>query len=299
MDSTEQRIARAIAAEIAATPAQVAAAVGLLDGGATVPFVARYRKEATGGLDDTQLRTLADRLAYLRELEARRAAVLSSIREQGKLTDDLARAIDAAETKAALEDLYLPFRPKRRTKAMIARERGLEPLLRAILADRAASPPALAEAHVGGEVPTAKAALEGARDILTEELAENAALLGRLRDFMRAEAFIAATVVPGKEAEGARFSDYFVHRERWADIPAHRALAILRAAKEEVVTVEIAPEPEAGAARAVAIVAGAIGIRGEGPGDRWLGEAAAWALAGEAEPRDVCRPDVRSATARP
>jgi uncharacterized protein len=277
MDSTEQRIARAIAAEIAASPAQVAAAAALLDGGATVPFVARYRKEATGGLDDTQLRMLADRLGYLRELEARRAAVLSSIREQGKLTDDLSRAIAAADTKAALEDLYLPFRPKRRTKATIARERGLDPLLRAILADRAAAPEALAAAHLGEEVPTAKAALEGARDILTEELAENAALLGRLRDFMRAEAFIAATVVPGKEAEGARFSDYFAHREKWADIPAHRALAILRAAKEEVVTVEIAPEPEAGPARATAIVAGAIGIRGEGPGDRWLRDAAGWA----------------------
>ena len=277
MDSTAERIARTIAAEIACTPAQVAAAVALLDGGATVPFVARYRKEVTGGLDDTQLRTLADRLDYLRELEARRAAILSSIREQGKLTDALARAIAAAETKATLEDLYLPFKPKRRTKAMIARERGLEPLLRAILADRRAAPEGLAGGYLSDEVPTAKAALEGARDILVEELAENADLLGRLRDFMRAEAFIAARVVPGKEAEGARFSDYFDHREKWADIPAHRALAILRAAKEEVVTVEIAPDPETGTQRAVTMVAATIGIRGDGAGDVWLREVAGWA----------------------
>jgi uncharacterized protein len=281
VDSTADRIARLIAAEIAATPAQVTAAAALLDGGATVPFVARYRKEATGGLDDTQLRTLADRLEYLRELEARRAAVLASIRDQGKLTDDLARAIASAETKATLEDLYLPFRPKRRTKAMIARERGLEPLLRGILADRAAAPDALAAAFLTEDVPTPKAALEGARDILVEELAENADLLGRLRDFMRAEAFIAATVVPGKETEGARFSDYFAFREKWADIPAHRALAVLRAAKEEVVTVDIAPDPEAGIPRAVGMVAGVLGIRGDAPGnapgDRWLREAAQWA----------------------
>ncbi len=277
MDSTADRVARTIAAEIDCKPAQVAAAVSLLDGGATVPFVARYRKEVTGGLDDTQLRTLADRLSYLRELEARRGAILSSIREQGKLTDDLARAIAGAETKAALEDLYLPFKPKRRTKAMIARERGLEPLLRAILADRAAAPEALAAEYLSEEAPTAKVALEGARDILVEELAENAGLLGRLREFMRAGAFISANVVPGKEVEGARFSDYFDHREKWADIPGHRALAILRASKEEIVTVEIAPDPEEGVAQAVGIVAAAIGIRGDGPGHRWLRDAATWA----------------------
>jgi uncharacterized protein len=271
------RIARTIAAEIAARPEQVASAVALLDGGATVPFVARYRKEATGGLDDTQLRTLADRLAYLRELEARRAAILSSIREQGKLTDALARAIATAETKATLEDLYLPFKPKRRTKAMIARENGLAPLLDAILADRAADPEALAAGFVTDPVPTTKAALEGARDILVESLAENAGLLGRLRDFMRAEAQIAARVVEGKQAEGARFSDYFDHREKWATIPAHRALAILRAAKEEVVTVEIAPDAETGVPRAVGMIAAEIGVGSRGPGDDWLRAAAGWA----------------------
>ncbi len=181
MDQTAQRIARTIASEIGAATNQVGAAVELLDGGATVPFVARYRKEVTGGLDDTQLRTLADRLTYLRELEDRRAAIVKSIGEQGKMTDDLARAIAGAETKAALEDIYLPYKPKRRTKAMIARENGLEPLLRAIEADRSADLQALAAGYVSENVADAKAALTGARDILSEELTENADLLGRLR----------------------------------------------------------------------------------------------------------------------
>ncbi len=276
MSSADDRIFRSIATEIGAAPGQVSATVALLDGGATVPFVARYRKEATGGLDDTQLRTLADRLSYLRELEARRATILQSVREQGKLTDDLARAIAGAETKATLEDIYLPFKPKRRTKAMIARENGLEPLLRAITGSRAADPAALAQGYVTEAVPGVKEALNGARDILTEELAENAALLGRLREFMQAEALISAKVVPGKEEAGAKFSDYFAHSEPWSKIPGHRALAILRAAKEEVVTVDIAPDPETGKPRAEGIIAAAIGISGNGPGDQWLREAAAW-----------------------
>ncbi|TNF15692.1 MAG: RNA-binding transcriptional accessory protein, partial [Rhodobacteraceae bacterium] len=150
----QARIAQTIASDIAASPAQVTAAIGLLDGGATVPFVARYRKEVTGGLDDTQLRLLSDRLGYLREMEARRETILNSIREQGKLTDDLARSIARAESKAALEDIYLPFKPKRRTKAMIARENGLEPLLRAIQEDRSAAPEALAEGYITEAVPT-------------------------------------------------------------------------------------------------------------------------------------------------
>ncbi|MBK4215745.1 RNA-binding transcriptional accessory protein [Paracoccus caeni] len=276
MDATTTRIARTIAGEINATPAQVGAAAELLDGGATVPFVARYRKEVTGGLDDTQLRTLAERLVYLREMEARRAAILSSITEQGKLTDDLARAIATAETKATLEDIYLPFKPKRRTKAMIARENGLEPLLRAIQDDRAADPAALAAGYITEAVPDVKAALDGARDILVEELSENAGLLGALRDFMRAEAFIAAKVIAGKETEGAKFSDYFDHRETWAGIPSHRALAILRAAKEEIVTIDISPDPETGAARAEGIVVQAIGRLGNQPGDLWLRQVAGW-----------------------
>jgi len=276
MDSTAEQIARRIATEIDARPAQVAAAVALLDEGATVPFVARYRKEATGGLDDTQLRTLADRLVYLRELEARRATILQSIRDQGKLTDELGRAIAAADSKATLEDLYLPYKPKRRTKAMIAREHGLEPLLRAIMGDRAARPEDLAAGHLTEAVPDVKSALEGARDILAEELGENADLLGRLRAFMQAEAWISASVVPGKEVPGAKFSDYFDHREKWSAIPAHRALAIMRAAKEEVVTLAVGPDPDAGGTRPEAIVAAAIGIRGDAPGDKWLRQAGDW-----------------------
>ncbi|MGS4946257.1 Tex family protein [Meridianimarinicoccus sp. RP-17] len=274
---TATPIIRRIAADISARPEQVAAAIDLLDGGATVPFVARYRKEATGGLDDTQLRNLSDRLSYLRELEARRAVILGSIKEQGKLTDALSRAIAAADTKATLEDIYLPFKPKRRTKAMIARERGLDGLLQAIMADRAARPEALAAGYLGDEVPDTKAALEGARDILTEMLAENADLLGRLRGFMQAEAFVVARVQKGKEEAGAKYSDYFDHREKWASIASHRALAILRAAKEEVLTVDIAPDPDTGVPRAVGMVEAAIGIPGRGPGDDWLRGVAAWA----------------------
>ncbi len=275
--TTDARIAQTIAAEIGARPEQVGAAVGLLDGGATVPFVARYRKEATGGLDDTQLRRLADRLAYLREMEARRAAIVKSVTEQGRMTDALARALATADSKAALEDLYLPFRPKRRTKAMIARENGLEPLLHAILADRGADPEALARPYITDTVPDTRAALDGARDILVEDLAENAALLGRLRDFMRQNALITARVIDGKQTEGAKFSDYFDHREAWATIPAHRALAILRAANEDILRVDIAPDPDTGIPAAEAILAAAIGIRGDAPGDLWLRKAVAWA----------------------
>jgi protein Tex len=276
MNAVADRIARTIATDIGARPEQVTATVALLDGGDTVPFVARYRKEVTGGLDDAQLRKLAERLDYLRDLEKRRASILSEITAQGKLTDALARSIAAADTKAVLEDLYLPFKPKRRTKAMIAREHGLEPLLRNILADRAADPVALAQAYVSEEVATTKDALAGARDILAEELGENASLVGRLRQVMQQDALITAKVNKGKEEAGAKFSDYFDHSEKWATIPSHRALAILRAAKEDIVTIDIAPEPEADLPRIIAIVAAEIGIRGHAPGDEWLREAAAW-----------------------
>ncbi|MHA6326634.1 Tex family protein [Roseivivax sp. CAU 1753] len=277
MTAAADRIARNIATDIGAQVDQVTATITLLDGGDTVPFVARYRKEATGGLDDTQLRRLAERLDYLRDLEKRRASILAEITTQGKMTDELARAIAAADTKAVLEDLYLPFKPKRRTKAMIARENGLEPLLRGILADRRAAPERLAEGYLSEAVPTPKDALTGARDILVEELGENAALLGRLRDVLHKEALITARVIPGKEESGAKFSDYFAHSEKWATIPAHRALAILRASKEEVVTVDIGPEPEAGVPRIVGLIAAEIGIRGQDPGDLWLRDAAQWA----------------------
>ncbi|MFC6689406.1 Tex family protein [Jhaorihella thermophila] len=273
---TAARISRTIATEIGARPEQVGAAVKLLDEGATVPFVARYRKEATGGLDDGQLRTLSDRVVYLRELEARRETILNSIREQGKLTDDLARAIAGAETKAALEDLYLPYKPKRRTRAMIARENGLEPLVEAILADRHAEPEALAEGFVTEPVPTVKDALAGARDILVERLAEDADLLGRLRAFLQAQADLVSRVVAGQEQAGAKYSDYFDHREKWAKVPSHRALAMMRASNEGVVTLDITPD-EDGVERAQAMIAARLEACGEGPGDRWLRQVAGWA----------------------
>ncbi len=272
----QERIARTIATDINASPRQVTAAVDLLDGGSTVPFVARYRKEVTGGLDDTQLRLLSDRLTYLRELESRRATILDSIKSQDKLTDDLAGKIAAAETKSVLEDLYLPYKPKRRTKAMIARENGLEPLLAAIKGQRSADPEHLAQAYLGESVATTKDALNGARDILGEELTENAELLGKLRDFMKREAVISAKVIDGKEQAGAKFSDYFDHAEKWADIAPHRAMALLRAAKEEIVSLEIAPDPETGLPRVENMIGAAIGLGTDGPCDAWLRKAASW-----------------------
>ena len=273
---TAARIAETIAKEIGANARQVVAAVELLDEGATVPFVARYRKEMTGGLDDTQLRTLADRLGYLREMEDRRWVIFASITEQGKMTDDLARSIAKAGTKAELEDIYLPYKPKRRTKAMIAKGNGLEPLLDAILADRRAVPEALAAGYVTEAVADAKAALEGARDILVERLTEDAGLLGRLRAWLQKEALVTGKVIPGKEQEGAKFSDYFDHSEAWATIPSHRALALLRASKEGIISLDIGPEPEAGKVRAEAMVASVVEAAGEGEGDKWLRAAAGW-----------------------
>ncbi|MEP1253253.1 MAG: Tex-like N-terminal domain-containing protein, partial [Alphaproteobacteria bacterium] len=264
------RISRTIANEIGARAEQVGAAVKLLDDGATVPFVARYRKEVTGGLDDTQLRTLDERLTYLRELEARRETVLGSIRDQGKLTDELAKAIAGADTKATLEDIYLPYKPKRRTKAMIARERGLEPLAEAILADRQADPEALAQGYLTAEVADVKTALDGARDIVAEGLCENAGLLGQLRGFLQREALVSAKVIKGQEQAGAKFSDYFAHTELWSKVPSHRALAMMRASKEGIVSLDIGPDPEGGKERAEGMVAATLETRGQGPGDMWL-----------------------------
>ena len=273
------RIARLIASEIAANPSQVTAAVELLDGGATVPFIARYRKEATGGLDDTQLRKLEERLVYLRELEARRAAILGSVTDQGKLTEVLAAAIAKAVTKAELEDIYLPYKPKRRTKAMIAREAGLQALVDAILADRGADPVTLAGAHLSEVFADSKAALEGARDILAEGLAENAALLGRLRDHLRKVGRMSAKVVSGKETVGTKFSDYFAHSEPFAGVPSHRALAMFRGRNEEILVLDLEADPDAprGESPAERACGAALGAGTAGPGDRWLREAAAWA----------------------
>lgn len=278
MSTDVKRLATLISAEIGARPEQAAAAIGLLDEGATVPFVARYRKEVTGGLDDTQLRLLSERLAYLRELDQRRDAILSSIREQGKLTGELEQRIAAAATKAELEDIYLPYKPKRRTKAEIARERGLGPLAQAILDDRAAVPAELAAAYVTDDVPDAKAALEGARDILAEQFAENADLVGRLRAHMHERAMLRARVVDGKQEQGAKFSDYFDHAERWATVPSHRALAMLRGRNEEVLSLDI--EVDADDASPVKpverMIAGAYAIGRHLPGDKWLAEVAGW-----------------------
>jgi uncharacterized protein len=273
-----QRIARTIAAEIGAQPQQVASAVGLLDEGATVPFIARYRKEATGGLDDTQLRNLETRLAYLREMEERRAAILGSIHEQGKLTDELRGQIEAADSKARLEDLYLPYKTKRRTRAQIAREAGLEPLADGLVADPSQKPEEAAMAFVDAEkgVADVKAALDGARAILLERWAEDAALIGALRDWMTAVGLIRSRVAEGKEVEGVKYRDYFDHVETLATIPSHRLLALFRGRREEFLQLELQPgdDADAGNELASARVAGHAGISDQGrPADRWLMDA--------------------------
>jgi len=267
-----------IAALIGARPAQAEAAIELLDGGATVPFIARYRKEVTGGLDDTQLRDLSERLVYLRELNARRASIVESITSQGKMTDELSGKIYAAATKAELEDLYLPYKPKRRTRAEIAREKGLGPLAEAILANRAADPQVLAKAYLNENVPDEKAALEGARDIVAEGMAENATLLKTLRDYMKGAAVLRAKVADGKQEAGAKFSDYFDHSERWATAPGHRVLAMLRGWNEEFLslTIEVDQDDPSPVKPAQAKIAVAYDIRDRGAADRWLMEVAGW-----------------------
>ena len=237
-------ITQTLAAELSATAAQIEAAVALLDEGATVPFLARYRKEATGGLDDTQLRTLQERLTYLRELQERKAIVLKSIDEQGKLTPELQSQIEAADNKTALEDLYLPYKPKRRTKAQIAREHGLQDLADAIFRQPENDPEALAAPFVSEQVPDVKAALDGARAILMEQFAEDAELIGQLRDKLWREAELHAQVVAGKEADGEKFKDYFDYRERIAQMPSHRALAVLRGRNEGVLHAALKYQPD-------------------------------------------------------
>ena len=237
-------ITQILSQELSATTAQINAAIELLDDGATVPFIARYRKEATGGLDDTQLRQLAERLQYLRELEERKAVVLKSIEEQGKLSDDLRAQIEAADNKTALEDLYLPYKPKRRTKAQIAREHGLQPLADVLLAEQPQDVETAAQGYLNENVPDAKAALDGARAILMEQFAEDAELIGTLRDKLWNEAEIHAQVVEGKETEGEKFSDYFDHREPVRAMPSHRALAVLRGRNEGVLNIALKYQPD-------------------------------------------------------
>ncbi len=277
MISIEQRIAT----ELGAGVAQIAAAVELLDGGATVPFVARYRKEVTGGLDDIQLRALEQRLGYLRELEERRDAILKSIAEQGKLSDALAAQIREADSKARLEDLYLPYKQKRRTKGQIAREAGIEPLADLLLGDPSRDPAQEAPAFINEEAGFAdiKAVLDGARMILVERFAEHADLVGRVRSLLREQAILKATVVAGKEVEGAKFSDYFAHSEPFSKVPSHRALAMFRGRNEGVLNIDVDLPPVADGIShpCEVLVAMHAGIENKGrPADPWLLEVARW-----------------------
>jgi uncharacterized protein len=278
-----QSISRRIADELGVRERQVDAAVGLLDGGATVPFIARYRKEVTGALDDAQLRALEERLRYLRELEERRAAILESIRSQGKLDDELAARIQAADSKARLEDIYLPYKPKRRTKAQIAREAGLEPLADLLLADPAHDPQAAAAGFVDPDkgVADAAAALEGARAILVERFAEDADLIGELRERMWSRGRLVSRVRAGQEEEGAKFADYFDFAEPFTRLPSHRVLAIFRGEKEEIL--DVTPEPEEpetpdGPTAYERRIAQRFGVADRGrPADRWLADTVRWA----------------------
>ncbi len=290
-ETAQLKIVQLIAKELGAGPQQVAAAVALLDEGATVPFIARYRKEATSNLDDTQLRNLEERLLYLRELEERRAAILASIEEQGKLTDELRIAIDATTTKQMLEDIYLPYKPRRRTKAQIAREAGLEPLADALFADSTLDPQQEAAKYVivkpaadGAEainVPDAKAALDGARDILCERFAETAGLLAKLRARMWEQGIVTSTVIAGKEtAEEEKFRDYYAYSETIRTIPSHRALALFRGRSLGVLTLNLGLGEELEAAvphPCVAMIAAHFGIEGRGrSADLWLADVCRW-----------------------
>jgi uncharacterized protein len=287
-------IEQRLALEISAKPAQVAAAVALLDDGATVPFIARYRKEATGGLDDIQLRLLEERLRYLRELEERRAAIIASIDAQGKMTPELLNAISHAEDKTRLEDLYLPYKPKRRTKAQIALEAGLQPLADALLADamldpeqeatKYLKPPFASEQGDNPGVPDTKAALEGARHILMERFAEDAALLQDLREYLQAHGVVEAKVIEGKEEAAAKYADYFDYHEPLAAIPSHRALALFRGRREEMLNVTLRLDSEAEKPKwdaplnsCEARIARRFGIENRNrPADKWLADTARW-----------------------
>ncbi|WP_433131820.1 Tex family protein [Micromonospora sp. CA-240977] len=282
-----QSVHQRIADELGVAERQVRAAVELLDGGATVPFIARYRKEATGLLDDTQLRTLEERLRYLRELDERRAAVLESIRGQGKLDEALEAQIMAADSKSRLEDIYLPYKPKRRTRAQIAREAGLAPLAESLLADPTQDPRATAAGFVDPEkgIADAAAALEGARAILIETFAEDADLIGTLREQMWSRGRLVSRVREGQEAAGAKFADYFDFSEPYPKLPSHRILAMFRGEKEGVLDLTMESE-EAGEADAAptgpsryeAAIAGRFGVSDAGlPADRWLADTVRWA----------------------
>ena len=278
-------INRQIAEELGVREQQVEATVALLDGGATVPFVARYRKEVTGALDDAQLRTLEERLNYLRELEERRAAILESVREQGKLDAALEAAILAADSKGRLEDIYLPFKPKRRTKAEIAKEAGLEPLADLLLAQPESKPKSLAAPFVDADkqVADAAAALDGARAILIERFDEDADLIGGLREQMWSNGLLTSKARKGKRTEGEKFKDYFDFSAKLTKLPSHRILAMFRGEKEEILDLHMLPEPPGATPAAVSSyelkIMQRFAISDQGrPGDKWLAETvrAAW-----------------------
>ena len=277
MDSINSRIAN----ELGVRPQQVAAAVALLDEGSTVPFIARYRKEVTGSLDDTQLRNLEERLRYLRELDERRISILASIEEQGKLTPELKREIDLADTKTRLEDLYLPYKQKRRTKGQIALEAGLGELADALFGNPDLTPEQEAERFIDAEKGFAdvKAVLEGAKYILMERFAEDADLLAKLREFLKHNATLSARVVPGKETEGAKFSDYFEHDEVLKNTPSHRALAIFRGRNEGILSVslKVGDETPGSMHPGEGMIGERFGIANRGrAADKWLGEVVRW-----------------------
>ena len=290
LPSIEQRLAQ----ELSAKPAQVAAAIALMDEGATVPFIARYRKEVTGGLDDAQLRLLEERLSYLRELEDRRKTIVASIEEQGKMTSELLKAIMLAEDKTRLEDLYLPYKPKRRTKAQIAMEAGLEPLANDLLANPNLDPEAEATKYIkeafevdgasNPGVPDTKAALEGARQILMERFAEDATLVQALREYLQNHGVVESKVIAGKEQEGEKFADYFNYSEPIKAIPSHRALALFRGRREQILMMSLRLDSEEEKPRWDAPhnpcenrIANHFKIKNDGrPADAWLADTVRW-----------------------
>ena len=278
-----QQISQLIAQELNVRDSQILAAIQLLDDGNTIPFIARYRKEATGGLDDTQLRHFETRLIYLRELEDRRQTILKSIEEQGKLTDELRDKIQATQSKTELEDLYLPFKPKRRTKGQIAIEAGLEPLADLLWNEPKIEPETTALDYVNAEkgVADVKAALDGARYILMERFAEDAGLLAKVRDYLSKNALIVSKVIEGKEAEGAKFQDYFDHQELLKNVPSHRALAMFRGRNEGILQLSLNADPEAeeGSRQSYCeeIIRDYLGVRFTGqPADKWREQVIAW-----------------------
>ena len=278
-----QQISQLIAQELNVRDSQILAAIQLLDDGNTIPFIARYRKEATGGLDDTQLRHFETRLIYLRELEDRRQTILKSIEEQGKLTDELRDKIQATQSKTELEDLYLPFKPKRRTKGQIAIEAGLEPLADLLWNEPKTEPETTALDYVNAEkgVANVKAALDGARYILMERFAEDAGLLAKVRDYLSKNALIVSKVIEGKEAEGAKFQDYFDHQELLKNVPSHRALAMFRGRNEGILQLSLNADPEAeeGSRQSYCeeIIRDYLGVRFTGqPADKWREQVIAW-----------------------